>query len=150
MKLRALIIEDCDTMRRLLMQMLPLTGLAEFKFVEATDGLEALARFDAGKTDIIFVDWKLPKLAGIDFVRRVRASGKADLIPIVMVTGAGTMGNIQEALDDAGADVYITKPYTIEELRRKLARVIRQIEASSGHPPAGLIGRMLGGPMEPA
>jgi two-component system, chemotaxis family, chemotaxis protein CheY len=149
MKLRALVVEDCAVMRRMLMQMLPLTGLAEFQFTEAEDGLDALARFHPDKTDIVFVDWKLPKLAGIDFVRKVRASGKTNHIPIVMVTGAGKVGNIEEALDDAGADVYITKPYTIEELRRKLAAVVERI-AHEQHPPlaanpAAFLSKLLSG-----
>src|SRR6266446_27995 len=98
-------------MRRLLMQVLFLTELAEFHFTEAVDGLDALARFNPQRIDIMFVDWNMPRLSGIDFVRQVRASGKADHIPIVMVTGNATAGNIQDALDEAGADVYITKPY---------------------------------------
>ena len=144
LKLRALVVEDCAVMRRLLMQMLPLTGLAEFRFVEAENGADAVARFHPEKIDIAFVDCNMPRLSGIDFVRKVRAMENAAHIPIVMVTGIGTMGNVQEALDDAGADLYITKPYTIEELRRKLARVIDEIAAQRHALPAGLLGRWIG------
>ncbi len=109
MKLNALVIEDCAIMRNMLMQMLPLTGLAEFKFTEAENGVDALARFSPDKTDIVFVDWNMPKLTGIEVVRKIRASGKTGHIPIIMVTGLGTVGNVEEALDNAGASVYITK-----------------------------------------
>jgi two-component system, chemotaxis family, chemotaxis protein CheY len=115
------------------MQMLPLTGLAEFKFTEAENGVDALARFNPDKTDIVFVDWNMPKLSGIDVVRKIRASEKTAHIPIVMVTGLGTVGNVEEALDSAGASVYITKPYTIDDLRRKLAKVIEGIDAARIH-----------------
>ena len=126
MKLRALIVEDCEVMRNLLMQMLTLTDLAEFKFTEAKDGADALAKFDPKHTDMIFVDWIMPRLSGTELVRKLRASSKTGHIPIIMVTGQRTVGNVEEALDEAGADVYITKPYTISELRRRLATVIKQ------------------------
>jgi two-component system, chemotaxis family, chemotaxis protein CheY len=136
MKLRALLVEDCAAMRKMLMKMLPLTGLAEFQFTEAEDGIEALAKFDPTKVDIVFADWKMPRLTGIDFVRKVRASGKADHIPIVMVTGENTMGSVEEALDGARADLYITKPYTVDELRKRLAKLIDRMAAERCEHPA--------------
>ena len=149
MKLNALVIEDCEIMRKMLMQMLPLTGLAEFKFTEAENGVDALARFSPDKTDIVFVDWNMPKLSGIDVVRKIRALEKTAHIPIVMVTGLGRVGNVEEALDSAGASVYITKPYTIDDLRRKLAKVIEGIDAarSQGRGPkqSGILGKLIGG-----
>jgi two-component system chemotaxis response regulator CheY len=148
LKLRALVAEDCAVMRRLLLQMLPMTGLAEFRFVEAEDGAEAVARFHPEKIDIIFVDCNMPRLGGIEFVRKVRSAGNNAHIPIVMVSGVGTMGSVQEALDEAGANLYIMKPYTIDELRRKLAPIIEKIEAhrqtgAPGRSP-GLLGRLIG------
>jgi two-component system chemotaxis response regulator CheY len=149
MKLRALVVEDCSAMRKLLMQALPLTGLAEFQFTEAEDGLEALSKCSPGKIDIIFVDWNMPKLSGVGFVRKLRASEKTSQIPIVMVTGNGTTGNVQEALDEAGADLYITKPYTVDELRKKLTRLIEEMaekqSARSGTNRPGFLSRMIGG-----
>lgn len=142
-------------MRKLLMQLLPLTGLAEFQFIEAEDGMEALARFSSGKIDIVFVDWNLPRLAGIDLVRKIRTTGTAsgagargDQIPIVMVTGNCTTGNVADALDGAGADVYVTKPYTVDELRRKLTKVIERMATERREQPAinraGILTRLLG------
>jgi CheY-like chemotaxis protein len=130
------------------MQMLPLTGLAEFRFVEAENGAEAMARFHPEKIDIAFVDCNMPRLRGVDFVKQVRAMGNTAHIPIVMVTGVGTMGSVQDALDEAGADLYITKPYTIDDLRKKLARFIGAIaaqrQAAEVGRPAGLLGRLIG------
>lgn len=147
MKLRALIVEDCDSMRNLLKQALPLTGLAEFQFTEAKDGLEALRKFDPSRVDIMFVDWNMPNMSGIGLVRRVRESRKNDHIPIVMVTGLGSIGDVEEALDRAGADLYITKPFTVDRLRQQLAKLIDQMAARRGqtHPGrGGLLGRLFG------
>src|SRR5437588_9753156 len=104
MKLNALVVEDCKAMRHLLMQLLPLTGLAEFQFTEAEDGVEGLERFRPEATDIIFADYNMPRLPGIEFVRKIRASEKAIQIPIVMVTGMGRVRSVLEALDGAGVD----------------------------------------------
>ena len=132
------------------MQSLRKTELAEFEFTEAEDGEAALVRFSPRNTDILFVDWNMPNLTGIDLVRKLRASEKSRRVPIVMVTSEKAMGKIQEALDEAGADEYLTKPFTVEELTRKLSRLLAA--PSSGYheeppsPPAGsrLLGKLFG------
>jgi two-component system, chemotaxis family, chemotaxis protein CheY len=135
-------------MRSVLMQMLALTGLAEFKFTEARDGAEGLARFDARSVDIVFVDWNMPKMSGIEFVRKVRASEKTRRTTIVMVTGETLMGKVEDALDRADADVYITKPFTVDVLRRQLAKPIEQLAHDApearGNRPGGFLGRWIG------
>ncbi len=143
MKLRALIVEDCDMMRNLLKEALPLTGLAEWEFTEARDGQEALSRFDPRRTDILFVDWNMPKVTGVDLVRRIRKMPASRRIPIVMVTGLGTVGNITEALDQAGADLYITKPYTVAKLKEQLQDLIESMAAKRPQP-VGSLGGLLG------
>jgi two-component system, chemotaxis family, chemotaxis protein CheY len=150
MKLRALIVEDCDSMRNLLKQALPLTGLAEFQFTEASDGLEALSKFNRSRIDILFVDWTMPNMSGLGLVRRIRESPKNNHIPIVMVTGLSSIGDVEEALDKAGADLYITKPFTIDRLRQQLEKLIEQMAARGGplKQRPGVLGRLLGGRTE--
>jgi two-component system chemotaxis response regulator CheY len=132
MKLKALVIDDSRVMRNMVMQNLNKTRLAEFEFVEAEDGEDALSKFDADSIDIAFVDWNMPKMTGIDFVRQVRALGNTDHIAMVMVTSEKTMGKIEEALDEAGANAYICKPFTVEDLVRKLQPLFEEIAASRG------------------
>ena len=125
--LKALIVEDCGPMRRLLMHVLPLTQLAEFTFTEAADGLEGLAQVEAAPPDIIFVNCNMPKLTGIDSMRRVRASGAAGRLPIVMVSANRAASAVKAALE--GADVFIAKPYTIATVKEHLAGLIDRIAA---------------------
>ena len=143
MKLRVLVVEDDSAMRKLLAKALPLTGLADFEVTEAADGAEALACFNPARTDIIFVDWQMPRMTGIELVRKLRASGKADHIPVVMVTGNRTMGHVSEALDDAGADLYITKPFTVDDLRRRLEKLVEECVAERAGSPAGHLSGLL-------
>jgi two-component system chemotaxis response regulator CheY len=132
MKLKALVIDDSRVMRNMVMQSLNKTRLAEFEFLEAEDGEDALAKFDADNIDVAFVDWNMPRMTGIDFVRKVRALGNTDHIAMVMVTSEKTMGKIEEALDEAGANAYICKPFTAEDLVRKLQPLFEEIAASRG------------------
>jgi len=147
MKLRALVIDDSRVMRNMVMQSLRKTELAEFEFTEAEDGNDGLAKFNPKTTDIIFVDWNMPKLTGVDFVRKVRSSGKTDHIPIIMVTSEKSVGKMEDALDKAGANAYITKPFTVEELQKKVGKLIDGIgekPAQTAARPAGLLGRLMG------
>jgi two-component system, chemotaxis family, chemotaxis protein CheY len=145
MKLKALVVDDSRVMRSIIIQSVRKTELAEFEFIEAEDGSDALGKFSPKHTNIMFVDWNMPRLTGIDFVRQVRASGKTAHIPIVMVTSEKSMGKIQEALDEAGADEYITKPFTVEEMSRKLSRLIAAMPAAKPEEPAGFLGKLFGG-----
>jgi two-component system chemotaxis response regulator CheY len=73
MTIRALVIDDSKVMRSMVMQSLQKTRLADFEFIEAQDGADALEKFDPDEIDIVFADWNMPNMSGIDFVREVRA-----------------------------------------------------------------------------
>jgi len=125
MKLNALVIDDSGVMRKMVMKSLTEAKLAEFEFIEAEDGQIALDKLKTSEIDIAFVDWNMPNMTGVDFVKEVRKHEKVncdDPIPLVMVTSEKTMGKVQEALDEAGADGFISKPFTVEEMQRKLKK----------------------------
>ena len=127
MKLKALVIDDSGVVRNMVMRSLREMGLASFVFVEAENGVDALKKFDPKSTDIVFVDWNMPKMSGFDFVRKVRAKENAERIPIVMITSERSMEKIEEALNYAGVDAYITKPFTVDQLSQKLGQMIKDI-----------------------
>ena len=128
MKLRALVIDDSRVMRAMVMQSLQQTHLADFEFTEAVDGADALQKFNPKKTDIVFADWNMPNMTGIEFVREVRSNGKTEHIPIIMVTSEKTVSKVEEALDQAGATMFISKPFTVDYLLKKLGPVIDDLE----------------------
>jgi two-component system chemotaxis response regulator CheY len=147
-KLRALVVDDSRVMRHMVMLSLRRTDLAEFEFTEAEDGIDALTKFSPKHTDIMFVDWNMPNLTGIEFVRQVRGSGHADHVPIVMITSEKTVGRLEEALDEVGVDEYITKPFTTDVLKRKLAPLVASIQAHKPDHPAkslGFFSKLVGG-----
>jgi two-component system chemotaxis response regulator CheY len=128
MDIHALVVDDSAIMRKMVMRSLRETQLAEFEFTEAGDGVEALEKFNGDKMNIIFVDWNMPNMNGLDFARKVRETQKRH-IPIIMVTTESTMAKVEEALDHAGVDSFIVKPFTVEVLQKKLAPIFQVNEA---------------------
>jgi two-component system chemotaxis response regulator CheY len=131
MKVKALVVDDSGIMRKMVMKTVTEAKFGEFEFVEAEDGQVALEKMKAIDFDIAFVDWNMPNMTGVDFVREVRKVEKGsgnEAIPMVMVTSEKTMGKIQEALDEAGADGFISKPFTVEELQVKLKKHVEKAQ----------------------
>jgi two-component system, chemotaxis family, chemotaxis protein CheY len=133
---RALVIDDSRVMRTMVMKALGAARLGQFEFTEAGDGAEALAKFDPAKFDICFVDWNMPNMTGLEFVKRARARGDSDRVPMIMVTSEQAVGKIDEALSEAGADTYICKPFTPEVFQVKLEKIMSKLEAAQQAPAA--------------
>lgn len=131
MKIKALVVDDSKIMRKIVMDSLNKTRLADFEFVEAEDGAVALSKFDPRNINILFIDWNMPNMNGIELVEKIRAMGKTEHVKIVMVTSEKTMGKVETALDKAGANEYICKPFTVEELQKKLSNLISDIAQTS-------------------
>jgi two-component system chemotaxis response regulator CheY len=121
--------------------------LADFEFVEAEDGADALAKFNELKDiSIIFADWNMPNMSGIDFAKKIRSSKKNNHIPIIMVTSEKTVGKMNDALSRGGANAYICKPFTDVELERKLEKIIAEIPDPSDKPAGGgFFSKLVGG-----
>lgn len=116
--MQALIVDDSKTIRLILRKYL---GKIGFDVVEATDGLDGMARLlDMSQADLVLVDWNMPNMSGVDFVRAVRAIRQYDNLPLVMVTTNTEVNHIAVALQ-AGANEYIMKPFTQDVIREKLA-----------------------------
>ena len=116
--MRALVIDDSRATRAILTRIL---GSLGFDVVQAADGVEGLAQLHAqAPLDLVLVDWNMPELDGIGFVRACRADPAVDPQPtLVMVTTEGDTGHVLTALE-AGADEYAMKPFTPSVIREKL------------------------------
>lgn len=125
--IRALVIDDSRIMRGMVKDNLKKTELAEFEFTEAGDGAEAIDLFDPDKIDVVFVDWNMPKMNGIEFARHVRSLGYANHVPVVMITSESAEGRSDEAFDAARITCYITKPFTLDQVKEKVAPVIEKV-----------------------
>lgn len=144
MDITALVVDDSRVMRNMVMQALQKARLGTFTFLEAQDGADALSKFDPKAIDICFVDWNMPTMTGVEFVKKARATGAAFDVPMVMVTSERAVSKIEEALNEAGADAYICKPFTPEDMQVKLQKVMHKIEKRK-QPAAAAGGGMFSG-----
>ena len=115
--MHALVVDDSNTIRIILTAYLKKLG---FDVTVAINGREALDRLHAmAKADVVLVDWNMPEMDGLSFVRAVRAKNEYDALPLMMVTTNVELTNVAEALD-AGANEYMMKPFTMDILKAKL------------------------------
>jgi two-component system chemotaxis response regulator CheY len=114
---KALIIDDSKAMRSILSRMLQGLG---FEVLEASNGREGLQRLQSiGKVDLALVDWNMPEMNGLEFIRAVRGEQSYDGVLLMMVTTETEMENVVRALA-AGANEYVMKPFTQEIILEKL------------------------------
>ena len=107
--IKALVVDDSKIMRSQVKRALDQLMIAEFEYEDAMDGQDALEKFN-DDIEILFVDWNMPKMTGVEFARAIRDKGY-DKIPIIMVTAEKSMGKVDKALTEGGANEYITKPF---------------------------------------
>jgi len=121
--MRALIIDDSSSMRSILRQY-----MREMKYdvVEAGNGKEALQKCEETKDfTIALVDWNMPVMNGLDFIRALRARHEFDNVKLMMVTTENDSARITEALS-AGANEFMMKPFTYDALEQKIALVVEE------------------------
>jgi two-component system chemotaxis response regulator CheY len=115
--MRALVVDDSRTVRAIIGKILRDEGM---DVVEAANGKEGLDRVrEAPGVDVALVDWNMPVMTGIEFVRAVRADRALDGVQIMMVTTETEQSQVMTALD-AGANEYLMKPFTRDVLVAKL------------------------------
>jgi DNA-binding response OmpR family regulator len=117
---KVMLVEDEDSVRELLRLTLELGSV---EIVEASDGETALEMSRTDPPDVVFLDWILPDQSGLDVCRAIRAEPSTQKTTIVMVT-ARTGEEERRAGLAAGADDYISKPFSPEGLLEKLREVL--------------------------
>lgn len=102
-----LVVDDSRVIRKVSRRILEDLG---FEVAEAADGVEAMAWCTAVMPDVILLDWQMPVMDGLQFVKRLRSEPGGDGPKVVFCTVENSLERISEALD-AGADEYIMKPF---------------------------------------
>ncbi|NWH03489.1 response regulator [Desulfobacter latus] len=120
--IKILIIDDFATMRRILKNILKQLGFKNL--VEADDGTTALSVLESQKIDLIISDWNMPKMTGLELLKKVRASSEYKKTPFLMVTAEAQKQNVIEAVQ-AGVSNYVVKPFTAEAISDKLKKILK-------------------------
>jgi len=122
---RLLIIEDERPMRTALADALAGEG---YRVLTAADGQEGLDRALAEKPDLILLDLMMPKLDGFTLCAELRRLGRA--VPVLMLTAKGQIEDRVKGLD-AGADDYLVKPFSTEELLARVRAILRRAQKAA-------------------
>jgi len=120
-----LLVDDEDSIQKLLAYPLEREG---FRVLQARDGEEAMAQFAAEDVDLVVLDIMLPKLDGLEVCKRLRAESE---VPIIMLTARDD--EVDKVLGlEIGADDYVTKPFSLAELRSRVRAVLRRAQRPAG------------------
>ena len=125
---RVLLAEDDRSVRDSLVMALELEG---YEVQATTDGEQALAAFDGFAPDVVILDVMMPTVDGLTACRRLRSRGVAT--PILMLTARDQVSDRVSGLD-AGADDYVIKPFSLDELLARLRALLRRHQPEAGEP----------------
>ncbi|WP_026376288.1 phosphate regulon transcriptional regulator PhoB [Aestuariibacter salexigens] len=139
MSRRVLLVEDEAPIREMLMFVLEQSG---FNAVEAEDFDVALDLIKEPYPDLILLDWMLPGGSGVQLAKRLKQHEFTRDIPIIMLTARGEEDDKIRGLD-AGADDYITKPFSPKELVARIKAVMRRAAPTSSEEPIEFNGLVL-------
>ena len=111
-----LVVDDSKVIRKVARHILE---TLDFSVEEAEDGREALDRCEARMPDVVLLDWNMPVMSGMEFLRALRQSEWPQQPKVVFCTTENDAAHIRAAID-AGADEYVMKPFDRETLESKL------------------------------
>ena len=117
---KVLVIDDEPGVRELISEAL---SLSEITAVQAADGLEALSFLRRERFDLLILDINMPKLDGLALLEKLRTEGMS--VPVLMLSARADKADINQGLR-TGADDYLTKPFSIEELVLRVKAIMRR------------------------
>ena len=113
--MKVMLIDDSKTMRNIQKSVLKQLGYTEIE--EACDGQDALSKIGAFNPDLVLVDWNMPNMDGLTFVKTYRQQDKST--PMMMVTTEAEKARVIEAIK-AGVNNYVVKPFTPDLLSQRI------------------------------
>ena len=120
MNMSILVVDDSDTMRRIITTALKEIGLKNV--TKADDGDSAWETLQRQDFDLILSDHKMPKMSGEELLKRVRESNRHKRIPFIMITAEAFHENVMNAVK-LGVSNYIVKPFNPKQLLEKILKV---------------------------
>src|SRR6201989_1216632 len=138
MPAKIIVVEDEAPLAELLKYNLRSEG---YDVVHATDGEEAELLLAEQSFDLAILDWMIPKISGIELCRRLRNRSETQSLPIILLTARGEEADRVRGLT-TGADDYVTKPFSVQELLARVRAVLRRAR------PAQVAEQLVGGDIE--
>ena len=122
--MKILLVEDSKTMRNIEKAVLAQIGHTDIE--EACDGQDALRKLATYQPDLLLVDWNMPNMDGLTFVKAFRQANRTT--PIIMVTTESEKSRVVEAIK-AGVNNYVVKPFTPDLLSQRITETLEKAVA---------------------
>ena len=129
--MKILVIDDEEHILELLKFNLELSG---FDVCVSTEANQTIELIGGEKPDLLLLDWMLPKISGIDILKKIRQDEDIYDLPVIMLTAKNMEDDKIQGLN-VGADDYITKPFSIKELMARINTVLRRYRISDKSQP---------------
>ena len=124
--MRVMLVDDSKTIRRIQRSILEQIGYTEIE--EACDGQDALSRVAAFQPNLILLDWNMPNMDGLTFLKNFRQKDTAT--PVIMVTTESEKTRVIEAIR-AGVNNYVVKPFTPDVLQQRIKETLDKCKAAA-------------------
>lgn len=121
-EITVLVVDDEHAIRDMIIMALEKEG---FSCVEASDAHKAESVIKQSKPDIVLLDWMMPGLNGVGFIRKLRRNEETRTLPVIMLTAKTGEDDLIEGLD-SGADDYITKPFSPRAVIARIHALLRR------------------------
>jgi two-component system chemotaxis response regulator CheY len=136
MAYNVLIVDDSLPMRAVIKKTVKASGFNVGKFFDAGNGKEALGILKKEWLDLVLTDYNMPDMNGLELICEMKTDEVLKTIPVVVITTEGSQQRVREFMEKGAAD-YIKKPFTPEEIRNKLNRIMGEMEHEEGSPDKG-------------
>ena len=117
---RVLVVDDSMSVRRAVATLLEDQG---YDVAQARDGLEAVKAMEIARPDVLLTDLEMPNMNGLELTAHVRSRAELANLPVIMITSRSMDKHRRQAMS-AGVSVYLTKPYTDQELLQHVATAV--------------------------
>jgi len=124
--MKVMLIDDSKTMRNIQKSVLRQLGHTDVE--EACDGQDALNKLNGFSPDLILVDWNMPNMDGLTFVKAYRQQNKTT--PMIMVTTEAEKARVIEAIK-AGVNNYVVKPFTPDLLGQRIDETMEKLRSAA-------------------
>ncbi|HTF97632.1 MAG TPA: response regulator [Cellvibrio sp.] len=125
MGIRILVVDDATFIRDMIKKQLR-DKIPGVEVIDAPDGARALAQMKNQSVDIILSDWEMPNMTGAELLSTVRAMPNSDKTPFIMISSRGDRNHIVKAIE-LGVSDYLSKPFSAEELLKKVFKQLKLI-----------------------
>ena len=126
MRKTIVIADDSKTARFLIRQYLEMVGFQQAEFIEVENGRQALQLVKDNQANILFTDYKMPEMDGLDLLRRVKASPTLHDLPVIVITSFANQAKIDE-FSENGAFAVLQKPLSLSKLREAMKPLLSDV-----------------------